>query len=65
MIVDGQQRLTTTIYACFTDKEPPHHQNGKRDLPTGMYFSPKQEIFKFPSKEDRRTDRTWIKENQK
>ncbi len=60
MIVDGQQRLTT-IYACFKDTAPPRQRASKRELPIGMHFSPKQEIFKFPTRADRREDHTWIK----
>ena len=59
MIVDGQQRLTT-IYTCFKDTEPPRQRVSKKELPIGMCFSPKQEIFKFPTRADRREDNTWI-----
>ena len=60
MIVDGQQRLTT-IYACFKDAEPPHQHTNRRELPIGMHFSPKQQLFKFPSRSDQREDHTWIR----
>ena len=63
MIVDGQQRLTT-IYACFKDTAPPRQRASKRELPIGMHFSPKQEMFKFPTRADRRDDHTWIKVSQ-
>ena len=59
MIVDGQQRLTT-IYACFKDAKPPHQHTSRKELPIGMQFSLKQEIFKFPNRSDKREDHTWI-----